>query len=263
MTRPEIPIKDAATIIAAPMKPFLSIIIPIYNAGPDLKKNLEKVLRYIDRKDFPIEVILVNDGSSDNTPADLRSIRDPRVRLIDNPKNMGKGYSVKRGMLEGQGEYLVFFDADIAYPVEQVDLLVNGLKEGYDIAIGSRVHKDSRFILHCEDLRYIFRRHLLSRAFNLFLRLTLIKDLRDTQSGFKGFKKKAAEYVFSRQRSNDFSFDIEILFLAQKAGLKVKEVPVMMEYQGGPSAVSMFRDSFAMFTKVSKVWYWYLTGAYR
>lgn len=245
------------------MKPFLSIIIPIYNAGPGIKKNLGKVLGYVNGKDFPVEIILVNDGSSDNTPNDLRSIQDKRVRVIDNERNMGKGYSVKRGMLAAEGEYLVFFDADIAYPVEQVDMLIGGLRQGYDIVTGSRVHKDSRFILHCEDLRYIFRRHLLSRAFNLFLRATLIKGIRDTQCGFKGFTQKAAQYVFSRQRSNDFSFDIEILFLAQKAGLKVKEFPVTMEYHGGPSAVSMFRDSFAMFLMVGKVWYGYLTGRYK
>lgn len=244
------------------MKPSLSIVIPIYNAGPELKGNIAKVLGYLDANPLASELILVNDGSTDNTASDLRSIADPRARVLDNPRNMGKGYSVRRGMLSARGERLVFCDADMAYPIEQVDNLLKGLDEGCDIVIGSRVHRESRFILHCEDLRYIYRRHLLSRAFNLFLKVTLIAGINDSQSGFKGFTRQAAEYVFSRQRASDFSFDVEILYLARKAGMRIKEIPVTLEYHGGPSAVSMFRDSFSMVARVARVLLTQLTGGY-
>jgi dolichyl-phosphate beta-glucosyltransferase len=255
------------------MKPHLSIIIPVYNGGPMIRENALKVLKYadgFDREggkggeggDWPVELILVNDGSTDDTGRELGAIDDDRVKILRNDRNRGKGYSVKRGMLEATGAYRVFFDADLAYPVEQTDNLLKFLKEGYDVVIGSRVHEESRFILHCSDLRYIFRRHLLSRAFNFFLRLFLLRDIYDTQSGFKGFTGEAAEYVFSRQMSSDFSFDIEALFIAQRAGLKIKEVPVTMEYHGGPSAVKMVGDSSSMFLRVARIRLKNLIGGY-
>jgi len=247
---------------SGPMKPFLSIVIPVYNGGPLLLPNIGTVLKYMDSKPFPCELVIVEDGSTDNTLKELATVKDERVRLLPNERNMGKGFSVKRGMLSANGEYIVFTDADLAYPIEQVDNLLKGLEEGNDIVIGSRVHRDSKFVLHCEDLRYIFRRHILSRAFNLFLRLTLISGILDTQSGFKGFRKSAAEYVFSRQRASDFSFDLEILYLAQKSNMRIKEIPVTMEYQGGPSAVSMFRDSFSMVARVFKILIAGCTGSY-
>jgi len=248
--------------LQSPMKPFLSIVVPVYNGGPLLPTNIGAVLTYMDSKPFASELVIVEDGSTDDTLKDLRAIKDKRVRLLPNERNMGKGFSVKRGMLSAEGEYIVFTDADLAYPIEQVDRLLEGLEEGNDIVIGSRVHRDSKFVLHCKDLRYIFRRHLLSRAFNLFLRLTLITGILDSQSGFKGFRRNAAEYVFSRQRASDFSFDLEILYLAQRARMRIKEIPVTMEYHGGPSAVSMFRDSFGMVSRVTRVLLTSLTGGY-
>ncbi len=244
------------------MTPYLSIVIPVYNAGPDIAANTARVLAYLDKKTFDSEVILVNDGSSDDTGKALSSIQDARVRVITNEKNMGKGYSVKRGMLAAKGAYLVFCDADLAYPIEQVDGLLNRLEAGSDIAIGSRVHKESIFILHCRDLRYIFIRHLLSRAFNLFIRFFLVKGITDTQIGFKGFSSRAAQELFSRQTARDFSFDIEILYLARKAGFQIIEIPVTLVYSSGASAVSMLRDPFSMPIMALKVLYRYYSGGY-
>lgn len=244
------------------MTPYLSIVIPAYNAGADIAANAARVLAYLDRKAFASEVILVNDGSSDDTGKALSSIRDARVRVITNEKNMGKGYSVKRGMLAAKGAFVVFCDADLAYPIEQVDGLLNRLEAGSDIVIGSRVHKESIFILHCRDLRYIFIRHLLSRTFNLFIRLLLVKGITDTQIGFKGFSRRAAEELFSRQTARDFSFDIEILYLARKAGFQIDEMPVTLVYSSGASAVSMLRDPFSMPMRALKVLYRYHSGGY-
>ncbi len=244
------------------MTPYLSIVIPVYNGGAEIAANAARVLAYLDRKNFSSEVILVNDGSSDDTGKALSSIKDARVRVITNEKNMGKGYSVKRGMLSAKGEFVVFCDADLAYPIEQVDGLLDRLEAGSDIAIGSRVHKESIFILHCRDLRYIFIRHLLSRTFNLLIRLILVNGITDTQIGFKGFTSKAAQTLFSRQTARDFSFDIEILYLARKAGFKIKEIPVTLVYSSGASAVSMLRDPFSMPMRALKVLYRYYTGGY-
>lgn len=244
------------------MTPYLSIVIPVYNGGADIYANAARVLAYLDKKDFTSEVIFVNDGSSDDTGKALLAIQDARVRVITNEKNMGKGYSVKRGMLSAKGKFVVFCDADLAYPIEQVDGLLNRLEAGSDIAIGSRVHKESIFILHCRDLRYIFIRHLFSRTFNLLIRLILVKGITDTQIGFKGFTSKAAQTLFSRQTARDFSFDIEILYLARKAGLQIKEIPVTLVYSSGASAVSMLRDPFSMPMRALKVLYRYYSGGY-
>ncbi|MEK6759036.1 MAG: dolichyl-phosphate beta-glucosyltransferase [Deltaproteobacteria bacterium] len=244
------------------MTPYLSIVIPVYNGGAEISANAARVLAYLDKKNFSSEVILVNDGSSDDTGKALASIQDARVRVITNEKNIGKGYSVKRGMLSAKGEFVVFCDADLAYPIEQVDGLLDRLEAGSDIAIGSRVHKESIFILHCRDLRYIFIRHLLSRTFNLLIRLILVKGITDTQIGFKGFTRNAAQTLFSRQTARDFSFDIEILYLARKAGLQIKEIPVTLVYSSGASAVSMLRDPFSMPLRALKVLYRYYSGGY-
>lgn len=245
------------------MNPYLTIVIPVYNGGEELGENIETVLSYLDERSFDGEVVVVNDGSTDGTARALSAISDERLRVLTNEQNRGKGFSVRRGILEGTGDLRVFFDADLTYPVEQVDLLISELEGGSDIVIGSRVEKRSKFIIHCYDLRYIFRRHLLSRVFNLFLHLTLLKGLKDTQSGFKGFKGTVAEDIFSKQRSRDFSFDLELLFIAQKAGYKIKEIPVTLDYKGTMSTVDMFKDSFAMFERIIKTWVHYLRGHYR
>jgi len=245
------------------MNPYLSIIIPIYNPGPEIDDNIRAVLGYLDSKDFATEVILVNDGSTDGTAERLAGVADERVVVVDNVRNRGKGYSVRAGMLKATGRYRIFFDADLAYPVEQVDNLLKLLEDGADISIGSRVHSESRFIVHCFDLKYVVRRYIMSRVFNFFLRRTLLRDIKDSQSGFKGFTAEAAVAVFSRQTSEGFSFDLEILFIAQKKGLTVAEVPVTQVFHGGPSSVSFLRDSTSMLATIGKVWYNYLTGRYK
>lgn len=245
------------------MNPYLSIIIPIYNGGPEIDENIRAVLGYVDGKDFATEVILVNDGSTDGTAESLERVKDGRVVVVDNGRNRGKGYSVRNGMLKATGKYRIFFDADLAYPVEQTDNLLRLLEEGADISIGSRVHSESRFIVHCFDLKYVVRRYIMSRVFNFFLRRTLLKDIKDSQSGFKGFTAEAAESVFSRQTSEDFSFDLEILFIAQKKGFIVREVPVTQVFHGEPSSVSFFRDSTSMLVTIARVWYNYLAGRYK
>lgn len=234
---------------------YLSIVIPVYNGGTQIAGNVKKIIDSIKNQGYTFEIILIDDGSLDNTGLEITKLAEnlPWVRSLFNDQNQGKGFSVRKGILASRGDYVLYTDADIAYPISQVGDLLRCLHEGYDIALGSRAYEESRFILSPRDFRYIFQRHLIGRIFNLFVRAVLVEKIRDTQSGFKCFTREAALRLFSKQFHNDFSFDVEILFLAQKLGYRIKEIPVVVEYSGGPSSVKLLRDSFRMFWEVWRI----------
>jgi dolichyl-phosphate beta-glucosyltransferase len=244
---------------------YLSFIIPVYNGESRIAENVKKTIEYLKDQNYTFEVILIDDGSLDNTDLEIKKLEEniPHVRPLFNERNRGKGFSIRKGILASQGNYILYTDADIAYPLFQVKNLLRGLEDGYDIVVGSRAYEESRFILSPRDFRYIYQRHLIGRIFNLFVRSILIEKIRDTQSGFKGFKRQAAKDLFSKQQHNDFSFDVEVLFLAQKSGYRIKEIPVVVEYSGEPSSVMLLRDSLRMFWAVWQIKWNYLRGRYR
>ncbi len=244
---------------------YLSIIIPVYNGGSQITSNVKKIIDSVKDRGYTFEIILIDDGSLDNTGLEITKLAEnlPWIRSLFNDQNKGKGFSVRKGILASRGDYVLYTDADVAYPISQVEDLLKCLQEGYDIALGSRAYEESRFILSPRDFRYIFQRHLIGRIFNLFVRAVLLEKIRDTQSGFKCFTRKAALHLFSKQFHNDFSFDVEVLFLAQKLGYRIKEIPVVVEYSGGPSSVKLLRDSFRMFWEVWHIKLDYWRGCYR
>ncbi|MGQ9625398.1 MAG: dolichyl-phosphate beta-glucosyltransferase [Anaerolineae bacterium] len=227
--------------------PFLSIIIPAYNEEKRLPTSLEKIIAYLQGQDYTAEVIVVNDGSQDNTSAVVRSFAasHPFISLIDN-EHRGKGYAVRTGMLAGRGEYLFLCDADLSMPIEELaKFLPPGLK-GYDVAIGSREVEGAR--------RYDepFYRHLMGRVFNLVVRLLTVRGFQDTQCGFKCFGREAAKDIFSAQTMDGFGFDVEVLFIAQKRGYRIVEVPINW-YHVANSRINPLRDTFRMFCDVVRV----------
>src|SRR5579871_708111 len=194
-----------------------SIIIPAYNESERLAVTLPKVLDYIDRHGKQAEVIVVNDGSSDATAEVVRRFArlHPEVRLLENPGNRGKGYSVRNGMLQAHGDVLLFTDADLSSPIYEADKLFAAIEQGADVAIGSRWLR-----AELQTERQPWHRQLYGRLFNLALRLTLGLKYRDTQCGFKAFTRAAAHIVFPRQRVERWGFDPELLFLANKFKLR-------------------------------------------
>lgn len=244
---------------------YLSIVIPVYNHGSQITENVKKIVDYLEDQDYSFEVILVDDGSLDNTALELVKLAESLcgVRFLFNERNRGKGFSIRKGILASRGNYILYTDADAAYPIFQLKTMLSWLNVGYDVVIGSRACKESQFVLSPQDFRYIFQRHLIGRVFNFFVRTVLIEKIRDTQSGFKCFTRKAAFDLFSRQVHNDFSFDVEVLFLAQKLGYGIKEIPVIVEYSGGPSSVALLKDSFRMFWEVWRIKLDYLRGRYQ
>lgn len=241
------------------MPPKYSIVIPAYNEGARLGASLEKVLAYVHSQGWNSEVVVVNDGSRDNTAEIVAAFaqKDPTVRLVQNPGNHGKGYSVRNGMLQARGELLIFSDADLSSPIEESSKLLKALDEGADIAIGSRWLR-SETQLHRQPLH----RQLFGRIFNLLLRITLGLPFKDTQCGFKVFKRTPAQAIFPLQRIERWGFDPEILFLARKLGYKVREIPVLWGHSGG-TRINPLVDGFRMFTEMLRIRWYSLSGKYQ
>lgn len=235
-----------------------SIIIPAYNEGARLGATLDRVLNHVADRHWDAEVIVVNDGSKDNTAELVRSRADanPTLRLIENPGNRGKGYSVRNGMLNAKGEILLFTDADLSSPIEEASKLFTAIDGGADVAIGSRWVRPN-----LQTQRQSLLRQFYGRIFNLALRILLGLKFKDTQCGFKAFTRKAAAMLFPAQTIERWGFDAELLYIAQRLGLKVKEIAVVWSHTEG-TRISPLRDGLRMFTEVLAIRWNAFTGKY-
>jgi glycosyltransferase involved in cell wall biosynthesis len=240
------------------LDPTYSIVVPAYNESARLGASLEKILGYIAQQNWSAEVIVVNDGSRDDTAEIVRRLAqsNPALRLIENPGNRGKGYSVRHGMLQAHGSVVVFSDADLSSPIEELPKLLNALNNGADIAIGSRWLQSET-----QTQRQPLHRQLFGRIFNLMLRITLGLHFKDTQCGFKAFQKQAVQKIFPLQKIERWGFDPEILFLARKFGFKVKEVPVAWAHRDGTS-INPLLDGSRMFLEMLHIRWNDITGKY-
>jgi len=235
-----------------------SLVIPAYNEGARLAPTLERVLGYIARQGCDAEVIVVNDGSRDNTADIVRSFAQdhPSLRLVENPGNRGKGYSVRNGVLHARGRVVLFTDADLSSPIEEVPKLLQALAAGADIAIGSRWLQ-----AELQTKRQSLHRQLFGRIFNLLLRITLGLKFKDTQCGFKAFKQPAVQAIFPLQKIERWGFDPETLFLARKFKCNVKEIPVAWGHSGG-TRIHPLIDGSRMFMEMLRIRWYDLTGKY-
>jgi dolichyl-phosphate beta-glucosyltransferase len=235
-----------------------SIIIPAYNEGARLDDTLNKVLRYITQQKWDVEVIVVNDGSRDNTVEIVQDHmrKNSMLRLLENPGNRGKGYSVRNGMMHASGEVLLFSDADLSSPIEEAPKLLVEIAGGADIAIGSRWMQSE-----LQRQRQPLYRQFFGRIFNLMLRLILGLQFKDTQCGFKVFTRRAALSIFPQQKIERWGFDPELLYLAKKYGFKIAEVPVAWAHSAG-TRISPLRDGTRMVVELLKIRWNALTGKY-
>lgn len=239
----------------------LSVIIPAYNEEQRLPSTLEAVLLYLRRDHYaPWELVVVNDGSKDGT-AELvrrRAEQEPNLRLLENPGNQGKGYSVRHGMLAARYDWVLFSDADLSAPIEELPKLFAAIEQqGAEVAIGSRALDRSLIGTH----QSVFR-EFGGRFFNLMVQMGTGLRIWDTQCGFKLFRRDAARAVFERQRLERFGFDVEALFVARRLGYRIAEVPVRWNHVDG-TKVSMLRDSVDMFGDIARVRWNALNGRYR
>jgi dolichyl-phosphate beta-glucosyltransferase len=251
------------------LRPYLSVVIPAYNEARRLPGNLHKVLDFLRDQPYDFEVIVVDDGSTDETVTRVGTIAEsnPRVTLIQNP-HYGKGYTVRTGMLAAKGEIVLFTDADLSVPIEDLNLLLPWFREGYDVVFGSREGGGAE-----QRVGEPLHRHLMGRIFNTLVRVVAVRGVQDTQCGFKAMKHEVAQDLFPRLLIHDGSqgpitqpmvtgFDVELLFLARRRGYRLKEVPVRW-YYGRESKVNPTRDSWLLFQDLLKVRWNDLRGRYR
>ncbi len=226
-----------------------SIVIPAYNEAQRIGPKLERAIAYCQQRGWKAEFIVVNDGSSDATAEIVRALakKHPALRLLENPGNRGKGYSVRNGMLHAQGDVLLFSDADFSSPIEEAEKLFAAIAAGADIAIGSRWLRTE-----LQTRKQPLHRQVYGRLFNLALRLLLGLNFKDTQCGFKAFSRRAANALFPMQNVERWGFDAELLYLARKFDLKTVEIPVIWAHRDG-TRLSPLRDGFGMLLEIFKI----------
>ncbi len=247
-------------------KPFLSIIIPAYNESERLPLTLVDIDKRLSNVKYSYEIIVVNDGSTDNTAEIVKSMAEAikNLKLIDNKANQGKGGVVRQGMLLAKGEYRLFTDADNSTSIDHFEKMIpylsasNGSgKEGefYDVVIGSRVVRGSKL-----EPAQPFYRQLLGKLSNIIIQIVNVPGIWDTQCGFKAFSEKSAEKIFAVAKINGWGFDIEALALARHFGYKIKEIPV--HWINDAKSHVKLSAYLKTFVENAKIRWWIITGAY-
>ena len=239
--------------------PHLSVIIPAYNEAKRISRTLDTLQKYLHDTGWRAEVIVVNDGSSDETVAVVESYRSQWtiLRLIDNGGNRGKGFSVRSGALAAQGDIILFTDADLSAPITEAPKVIDPIVSGEcDVTFGSRAVDRSLIGVHQSPFR-----ETSGRIFNLFVQALTGLPFKDTQCGFKAFRRAAVSQVFGRQTIMGFGFDPEILYLAKKRGLRLREIPVRWDHVEG-TTVRFLRDSCRMFLDLLRIRWNDLCGKY-
>jgi glycosyltransferase involved in cell wall biosynthesis len=229
--------------------PMLSIIIPAYNESARIGNALERVLSCIDERGWDAEVLVVDDGSTDNTLAVVAGwmAKHDHLHLIRNRGNRGKGYSVRNGLLQAAGEIVLFTDADLSAPIEEAERLLSAIHRGVDVAIGSRWLDKQK-----QTITQPMYRRFFGRCFNWVTRKVMDLPYQDTQCGFKAFKRNAAQTIFRLQTIERWGFDPEILFIARKLGFKIEEVPVTWGHDER-SRISYLKDGMKMLSEMAEI----------
>ncbi|MBW0000974.1 MAG: glycosyltransferase family 2 protein [Verrucomicrobia bacterium] len=237
-------------------RPYLSLIIPAYKEALRLPKTLSVVHEYAAKWTFPTEVLLVIEPSPDATLEVAKSAqtRIPELRVIANEMHRGKGYAVRTGMLKARAPLVFFTDADLSTPLSDLETALRIFEQNprIDVVVGSRRHPQSRILHRQSPLR-----ERMGQTFNRLVQVLAGLDLEDTQCGFKGFRQTAAREIFSRQQTDGFSFDVEVLLLARAMGFSIREMPV--HWSNSPdSKVRVIRDSLGMLAEIvsmrGRVW---------
>jgi len=239
--------------------PDLSVIIPAYNEEGRLPATLESVYLFLSQSGHSFEILVVDDGSLDGTcdvVQDFASHHDG-MRLVSYAPNQGKGCAVRTGMLAARGDYLLMNDADGSSPIEEVDKLLNALKEGADVAIGSRAKVDPGVVVTAQ-----LHRKYIGNTFNLIVQKLLLPGIADTQCGFKLFKRAVAQDIFSVARLNGYAFDVELLYIARLRNYKITELAINWTNAEG-SKVNVLTDSPRMLMEVLRIKLGAWTGSYR
>ena len=240
---------------ADPIK--VSIVVPAFNEASRIGESLRKIEEFLKRVPWSAEIVIVDDGSTDKTATIVSEATIPGLRLLRSERNHGKGHAVRAGVLDARGEYVIFSDADLSAPIEELQKLLTAAEtQSADVVIGSRA-VDRSFI----EKHQSRGREVGGIIFNRIVRIVLGLKIHDTQCGFKMFRRQKIRPVFEKMTIEGFGFDPELLFLASKAGLKILEIPVRWSHAEG-SKIRFMRDSVRMFTDLLQIRWNHLTGKY-
>lgn len=229
---------------------LLSIVVPTYNEEMKIQKDIEQIYGYFTSQNYSFEVIVVNDGSTDRTFEKVKSIQKyyTNLHIVSYPKNRGKGYAVKTGILQSRGKNIMFVDAGGCVPFDESEKALRFLQNGYDIAIGSRLLQQSKLIK-----RQPIYRTISGNCFSFILRNFLkVRNIKDTQCGFKVFRRAIAQDIFSKLKTNGFTFDVEVLLRATQLGYAIKEFPIQWACDHD-SRLSPFRHSLGILIQLIKI----------
>lgn len=238
---------------------LISVIIPAFNEEKRILPTIGNISDYLGKHFHGFEIIIVDDGSRDNTIAMVESLmsNNSSLLLLKNMENMGKGYSIRRGILASSGDFVLITDADLSTPIEELEKLFYWIDNGFDIAIGSRGLKESDIVV-----RQPRHREMMGKIFNLLVRAFVLREIKDTQCGFKLLRGDAAKEIFKRCVINGFSFDVEALSIAKELGFKIKEIPI--RWLNSPkSKVKIAVDPFIMFVDLFRIKLNRMRGIYR
>ena len=237
---------------------LLSIVVPAYNEAGRVGESLRRIAEYADAVGLSVEIVVVDDGSTDGTAEVVEAIgaRDRRVKVVRNPRNLGKGGAVRRGVRASTGDRVLFSDADLSTPIEELEKMIPWLGTS-DLVVASRSARGAQVLVH--QPRY---REIMGRMFNIVVRALLVRGMIDTQCGFKLMTRRAADQIFARQRIDSFSFDVEMIVIAKRLGMTVKEIPV--RWVNSPaSRVHPVVDSAQMLLDLFRVKAYDTLGFYR
>jgi dolichyl-phosphate beta-glucosyltransferase len=229
------------------LSPVLSVIIPAHNEEQRLPNTLVQVLEFLQTQPYSSEVLVVENGSIDRTEQIAQEMAGRHKNLhVYVEAQAGKGLAVRRGMLEASGEYRFICDADLSMPIEEVNRFIPPQLQDFDIAIASREVPGA--VRYGEPLY----RHWIGRVFNMLVRLLTVRDIQDTQCGFKCFTAQAAEQLFRLQQLDGWTFDVEVLYIAKQLHYRIVEIPIPWYYNPG-SRIRLVRDSLAMFVDLFQI----------
>ncbi len=235
------------------MNDKLTVVIPAFNEAKNIESTVNEVTSFLTGKGYSYEVIIVDDGSKDDTLDIVKRYKtvnsNGNIKILENIFNRGKGYAVRNGIMQATGDYILFMDADNSTRIFELERMLPGFKDGYDIVIGSRRLKNIPGNIVISQPSY---RHILGEIYIFLSRLFFKIGVRDYNCGFKMFKNNVAKKVFSKQRMNDWSFDLETLFLAEKYNFKIKELPVNWKHCEG-SKVRPILDGIKSFISLFKI----------
>jgi glycosyltransferase involved in cell wall biosynthesis len=242
----------------------LSLVVGCYNAALHLEKRLLDLIAFLDDAGRDYEVLIVEDGSLDDSLPILRRLEAAvsRISVIRNPRNMGKGYSIRNGILNSRGKHIIFTDIDMAYSKRNLLAVLEKLESGHPFVVGNRRLPESVYVVNNTLVKYVYRRHRMGVAFNALVRLLFGVTTRDTQSGLKGFSRNAAASIFQQLHTDGFLFDIEIFIRSRTLGIPVTEVPVQLTYEDDITTVGQFRYLLTVIPELIHIKMLEIRGAY-